>query len=877
MTYDTINDAVTMAGNSEGMILANRYRVVRQLGAGGMGSVWLAEDTQLDNKPFAIKMLPAILVSNKRAYRQLKDEALVAMRLVHPNIVQIRAFEENNGNPFLVMDYIDGQTLDDYLADYDNRVENVERVEEVGSRVPRDRDGRAGSPLPAEIGRARSPSGPLCGGLPEVEVIRILKPIAAALDYAHSKGVVHRDVKPGNVMIAKDGTPYILDFGIAREIQETMTRVTGKLSSGTLLYMSPEQLRGQSPKAAQDVYSFAAMAYECLKGEPPFSRGQIEYQILNEQPERLSDGIRMSASIMRGLSKAPETRPDSCVNVLLTASSIRQMPSARPKVAVPPRPTAPMTDRIVVRQKRNIVGIVIPLFCLIVALLVLGGVLWHREAQLQENARKLAIEQQREEASRRQAEDEQKAKEENARKKAEAERLAKLQQEESQRKAKEDAKRREAEKQARERELARQKEEEARRAAEAEKAAIAAREKAEVEKAKALQAAAIDILIKDPSQYETVLMNLKDVQRDVFGPLYEQIIFSKEKADSLRKIYTDANPKLAEVQSAYEANIRLFQCVARVFRDWNCLATGDDDDRSALDVLLEVPCKYAAVVERLPEKHKKTLEPLYREIVVGEAKTLQLLGVYTEKHPDVVAARKTQAKRIEAFKSLVAALNGKSDTTEYSVKDVQASPILQVTATVNDEEIKGAVLNDGSKDFNLPVKWALAEGKKYGPYSIICQRNGIRYVGTFAQVTADWHGEKNVSVELSRSENKSQKELLPFYFATYTPIPNGRHRFNFYDNKGKKNAHGNVMVYSVLKGEEIGKSGFIVTGYENKTESRVVPGSGSRLKKTVDVSTVEITRLSDGYKFNLLIGDRQCYVPIERREPIDAAAMKDLL
>ena len=87
MTYDIINNAVARAGGA-GSLLANRYRVVRQLGQGGMVSVRLAEDTQLDNKPFAVKMLPSILVSNKRAYRQLKDEALVAMRLVHPNIVQ---------------------------------------------------------------------------------------------------------------------------------------------------------------------------------------------------------------------------------------------------------------------------------------------------------------------------------------------------------------------------------------------------------------------------------------------------------------------------------------------------------------------------------------------------------------------------------------------------------------------------------------------------------------------------------------------------------------------------------------------------------------------------------------------------------------------
>ena len=273
MTYDTINGAQTVAGSGEGTLLANRYRVVRQLGQGGMGSVWLAEDTQLDNKPFAIKMLPSILVANKRAYRQLKDEALVAMKLTHPNIVTLRAFEENNGNPFLVMDYIDGQTLDDYLAEK--------------------------------------------GTLSEDEVIRVLRPIAAALDYAHSEGVVHRDVKPANVIICKDGHPYILDFGIAREIQETLTRVTGKLSSGTLLYMSPEQLTGAPPQPPQDVYSFAAMAYECLKGEPPFTNGNIEYQIMNLLPQPISGGAcSCAAAVMAGLAKESDDRPKSCMDVL---------------------------------------------------------------------------------------------------------------------------------------------------------------------------------------------------------------------------------------------------------------------------------------------------------------------------------------------------------------------------------------------------------------------------------------------------------------------------------------------------------------------------------------------------------------------------------
>ncbi len=149
MSYENINDAVTRAGGA-GALLMGRYRIVRPLGQGGMGSVWLAEDTQLDNKPFAIKMLPSILVSNKRAYAQLKKEALVAMTLSHTNIVTVRAFEENNGNPFLVMDYIDGKTLDDYLAEHGEYFTQRRREAE------------------AQSGRARSPSAPKGGGFGRV-------------------------------------------------------------------------------------------------------------------------------------------------------------------------------------------------------------------------------------------------------------------------------------------------------------------------------------------------------------------------------------------------------------------------------------------------------------------------------------------------------------------------------------------------------------------------------------------------------------------------------------------------------------------------------------------------------------------------------------
>jgi len=369
MQSDTFDDASTMAGGGA-TVLANRYRIVRQLGQGGMGSVWLAEDTALDNRQVAIKMLPSVLVANKRAYSQLKSEALVSLKLTHPNIASFRSFEENGGNPFLVIDYVEGQSLDDYLAEK--------------------------------------------GKLSEAETLRLLKPIAAALDYAHSRGVVHRDVKPANVMIAKDGTPYILDFGIAREIQETMTRVTGKLSSGTLMYMSPEQLHGKSPTAAQDVYSFAAMAYECLAGNPPFCRGQIEFQIEHDQPESLGDDD-LAKSVMAGLAKSPDGRPKSCVELLergLTAAKVepvkadtsaKQSPSPVPSDDKKPRSFG----------SRRILAVLAGL--LVVAVGVVGGVKWYEHSQATaERERQAQLERERKAA----AERDQQAAEERERKAA---------------------------------------------------------------------------------------------------------------------------------------------------------------------------------------------------------------------------------------------------------------------------------------------------------------------------------------------------------------------------------------------------------------------------------------------------------------------------
>lgn len=327
MNDNTISNDMTMGG-ANGTLLAGRYRIVRQLGQGGMGSVWLAEDTTLDNRQVAIKMLPSVLLSNKRAYQQIKSEALLSLKLLHSNIAPIRSFEENGGNPFLVEDYIHGKNLADCLAEW--------------------------------------------GALAEEEVVSLLKPIAEALDYAHREKIVHRDIKPANIMVREDGVPFVLDFGIAREMQETMTRVTGKLSSGTLMYMSPEQLRGVAPSTAQDVYSFAAMVYECLCGHPPFCRGQIEYQIINEQPEPLPHDTPLARMVMRALSKNPAERPRTCFEILQGNRTAKATSECR---------TAEVSDANAKRGGGGLIKV-----GLLAAVMLLGGVAyfaisdWHPSA-----------------------------------------------------------------------------------------------------------------------------------------------------------------------------------------------------------------------------------------------------------------------------------------------------------------------------------------------------------------------------------------------------------------------------------------------------------------------------------------------------------------
>ncbi len=786
MNYDTINDAVTRAGGA-GALLANRYRIVRQLGQGGMGSVWLAEDTQLDNKPFAIKMLPAILVSNKRAYRQLKDEALVAMQLVHPNIVQIRAFEENNGNPFLVMDYIDGQTLDDYLADYGNRVEHVDRVdgiggarrpaEPVGSRVPRDRDGRA-----------RSPSGPP-GGLPESDVLRILRPIAAALDYAHGEGVVHRDVKPANVMIRKDGHPFILDFGIAREIQETMTRVTGKLSSGTLLYMSPEQLNGDPPKPAQDVYSFAAMVYECLKGEPPFVRGQIEHQILNNPPPPLDlptagpsarGSGTLAASVMAGLAKKPEDRPATCAAVLEENNLAQRRREAEAQSGRARSPSAPYgwtkydergkTREVQQEEERARI-----------------------EKAAEERIARLKAEKKKVEAEKRIAEAEREKRdkelaEERARiEKAAEERIARLKAE----KEKVEAEKRkiEAEREKREKELA--------------------EERARLEKAR-------DASVKQETVTELTLAEQEARQKEVarLAELRVDIGIkcddAKEKMGRLAAYRGEPDGFKAHIDNA-DANWKIVEAVERnpstvqeAEKSLNSVTAAENaiakelhwlsTNKAARDGAKATEAEIARVID--PELKRFKADD-YARVAFAAGDSLRKEGNAALANGDFPAAKKNldaaKAKLSEAAanakafcidthlntaKKWIAASKWQQcveecdvvlgwDTANAEAKKLKAEaeghlvPTARVVATIDGREVPGAKLNDGKNNYTVPVYWRLENGKKYGPYSVSYENGGKRYLGTFEAVVANWQGERLFTVTLKKYIRPKHSTSVP--------------------------------------------------------------------------------------------------------------------
>jgi formylglycine-generating enzyme required for sulfatase activity/tetratricopeptide (TPR) repeat protein len=258
-----LRDAPTEMMLPVGTLLMERYRIIRELGAGGMGRVYEARDEKLD-MPVAIKVLRDILSRDPGSVKRLMAEARHSMLLSHANIVRVHNFEDGPTVKFLVMEYVEGETL--------------------AHRVSRE------------------------GKIPEEETRKIALEICRGLQHAHGKKIIHRDLKPGNILLGKDGAIKVADFGIARLCRDSVSRLTAQHDSGTLLYMSPEQLDGESGEAS-DVYSLGVVLYEMLSGDPPFVTGEVTAQIRHKDPRQI-EGVSddLNRIVLKCLEKKPENR-----------------------------------------------------------------------------------------------------------------------------------------------------------------------------------------------------------------------------------------------------------------------------------------------------------------------------------------------------------------------------------------------------------------------------------------------------------------------------------------------------------------------------------------------------------------------------------------
>jgi streptogramin lyase len=252
------------------------YRVESLVGRGGMGVVYRATDLSLE-RPVALKLIAPELAHDERFRARFLREPRLAAALDHPSVVPIYEAGEHEGQLYLVMRYVEGSDLKTLL-------ERDERLSPESS-------------------------------------LSILAQIADALDAAHRRGLVHRDVKPGNVLLDDDGHAYLTDFGITKQRGGDSTD-TGQLV-GTLDYLAPEQIRGEDVDGRADCYALACVLYECLAGTPPFRRAteaETLWAHVQETPAPLPDHPALNPVLDRALAKTREDRPESCAELVEDAS-----------------------------------------------------------------------------------------------------------------------------------------------------------------------------------------------------------------------------------------------------------------------------------------------------------------------------------------------------------------------------------------------------------------------------------------------------------------------------------------------------------------------------------------------------------------------------
>ena len=348
---DDLNMGATIRGYVAGQKLFDRYTLDQMLGRGGMGIVWLATDGSLERQ-VALKFLPETLRLDTSALDDLKRETRRGLALAHQNIVRIYDFIDDSTAAAISMEYVDGRTLSALRIEQPGRVFQTSRL--------------------------------------EVWVTQLIE----ALDYAHRKGkIVHRDLKPANLMTTLDGELKVADFGIARSISDSVSRVSVKgASSGTLVYMSPQQAQGMPPKASDDIYAFGATLYELITSKPPFYSGNIQHQLDTVTAPSMTqrridleiEGEDIPAvwenTVASCLAKDPSERPASIAHIgqLLglqttatvyatapTAAATVVNTKAAPTIQVASKKTSPLAPLL---ENKMLLGSVAG-----VALLVIGG------------------------------------------------------------------------------------------------------------------------------------------------------------------------------------------------------------------------------------------------------------------------------------------------------------------------------------------------------------------------------------------------------------------------------------------------------------------------------------------------------------------------
>jgi eukaryotic-like serine/threonine-protein kinase len=249
------------------------YRIIEKIGAGGMGVVYRARDERLE-RDVALKVLPPGALADEEMRKRFRREALALSKLNHPNIATIHDFNTEKDVDFLAMEYISGVTL--------------------GEKSPR-------------------------GALPEAEVVQVGKQAAEALEAAHEQGLIHRDLKPGNIMVTPKGLVKVLDFGLAKLLRpsgtiiKTLTVTGTQTLSGTLPYMAPEQLEGREVDERTDIHALGAILYELATGKRPYPQetpSELIHAILHKQPELpRSLGGEVSEGLERIIFKCLEKEP----------------------------------------------------------------------------------------------------------------------------------------------------------------------------------------------------------------------------------------------------------------------------------------------------------------------------------------------------------------------------------------------------------------------------------------------------------------------------------------------------------------------------------------------------------------------------------------